>query len=227
MNIQSISYYIALLCFAVSGPNALAQQVISRNEVSEIIDLYVDEQYEIVKAKLNNFGFVITQTTPAYILKGVKHRGEFVMKRTQRQNLDSADSFEFQTVSSPSAYTGYSAEREISVRIHFIGLSVSNLFGDIKNSWGNKGTIHTTPCQSNQQCYNLDTETEVKAHNPFRDIGLEKAKDLTLFFLTLSGEQSEPKNPDSRDALDGFFIKRLLFRKHRPDIGSKRPIVRK
>lgn len=47
--------------------------------ISEIVELYRDGQYDVVKAKLANQGFEVTKSEPDYTLNGRRHEGGFTM----------------------------------------------------------------------------------------------------------------------------------------------------
>ncbi len=59
--------------------NFRANSQINGSDLFEIMDLYIGEQYDVVKSKLSNLGFEITESTPDYSFNKVDYRGNFTM----------------------------------------------------------------------------------------------------------------------------------------------------
>jgi hypothetical protein len=69
---------IALLYFNSINLNAQLNDIYA-NDLFEIIDLYVEGQYEVVYSKLSNLGFELTKSTPDYTSKNIDYKGDFMM----------------------------------------------------------------------------------------------------------------------------------------------------
>jgi hypothetical protein len=81
---------LAILLWGVVAPTyAQGSPAVDYATISEIIALYRDGQYAVVKAKLANQGFTQTSAEPDYTLHGQTHRGVFTM--TYETDSPSAD----------------------------------------------------------------------------------------------------------------------------------------
>lgn len=80
---KTVFSFLLLTALAVSATSVgkpPGRPATSFYEIREIIDLYRDGQYNIVKAKLANQGFKIISTEPDYTLHGTAHEGTFKME---------------------------------------------------------------------------------------------------------------------------------------------------
>jgi clan AA aspartic protease (TIGR02281 family) len=59
--------------------NFKANSQIKGTDLFEIMDLYIGEQYDVVKSKLSNLGFEIRESTPDYSNNKIDYRGNFMM----------------------------------------------------------------------------------------------------------------------------------------------------
>lgn len=78
--LSGLFLFVALAISATPINRNLGQPTSNFYEIREIIDLYRDGQYDIVKAKLVNQGFKVTSTEPDYTLHGIAHEGNFRME---------------------------------------------------------------------------------------------------------------------------------------------------
>ena len=67
-----------ILTATVNKP--LSTPTINLSNQREIIELYRDGQYDVVKAKLTNQGFKLTAKEPDYTIHGSAHEGTFKME---------------------------------------------------------------------------------------------------------------------------------------------------
>ncbi len=117
-----------------------------------LLDLYFDEQYEIVAPKLDNLGFKVVKTTPGYELNDVIYKGQFKMEKSRPHpfnkisGLDmTLDSYwEFKTIDHPSY---------IEVEIEFEFEDSYVLFNSIFNTWKKQyGEPDDVYCGTNDDC---------------------------------------------------------------------------
>ena len=74
---------LAAFILAYATPVKTQYPIVSFTNVHEIIELYRDGQYDIVKAKLANQGFKVTKSEPDYTLHGTSHEGTFTMEMNE------------------------------------------------------------------------------------------------------------------------------------------------
>ena len=117
-----------------------------------LLDLYFDEQYEVVAIKLKNMGFEVVKSTPDYEIDGVRYKGDFRMEKSRphpfKFNRDmgiTVDShWEFKTKDHPSY---------IEVEIDFEFEDSYVLFNSIFNRWKEMyGEPDDVYCLNNENC---------------------------------------------------------------------------
>lgn len=73
-------FLLAAFVIIYATPAKAQYPVVGFLNQHEIIALYRDGQYDIVKAKLVNQGFRVTKSEPDYTLNGLTHSGTFTMR---------------------------------------------------------------------------------------------------------------------------------------------------
>jgi clan AA aspartic protease (TIGR02281 family) len=68
---------VMILLFATLNFKAIAQ--ITGSDLFQIIDLYMDEHFDVVLSKLKNQGFELKEATPDYSSKNADYKGDFWM----------------------------------------------------------------------------------------------------------------------------------------------------
>jgi hypothetical protein len=88
MKTRLLSCFALIITMSASTPAAMnvsdanyksVPQALSFSDIIDIVDLYQEDQYEIIKAKLGNAGYIIDKSTPDYTLRGEEHYGQFSM----------------------------------------------------------------------------------------------------------------------------------------------------
>lgn len=138
--------------------------------IREIIELYKDKQYDIVKQKLVNQGFILDKAEPDYTLKGKRHEGVFSMKHEQ----ESPSAFRRQMASKEESTWDFSTEIEGSYsksEINFLlpGHSAKQGYAEFIDLWERIGIQEDhNGCSAKQECSRFWGEVG-GAPNGFRD----------------------------------------------------------
>ena len=71
---------LAAITISAVTPAKAQTPIVRYDVINEIIELYRDGQYDIVKAKLTNQGFKVTKSETDYTLHGITHAGVFTVQ---------------------------------------------------------------------------------------------------------------------------------------------------
>lgn len=106
---------VMILLFATLNFKAIAQ--ISGSDLFQIIDLYMDEHFDVVLSKLKNQGFELKEATPDYSSKNVDYKGDFWMTQPY-ECPDIIPPYPIHTVNGYIQFktVSYPSEKEIEVR---------------------------------------------------------------------------------------------------------------
>ncbi|MBT9392077.1 hypothetical protein KLP40_02775 [Hymenobacter sp. NST-14] len=188
----------AFLIIALLTSHSLNAQQLEGRELDEIIQLYFDNQVDIVKAKLENAGFKIMKSTPDYTLNGIKHSGDFSMVREQTSKdpvvrgmgLMDESRFFFETVD-------YGSSKVYSVSFDVMMDYSANTY-DYLAYWWSKNTIVKDTCPESPKCLHLIS------HVPDKPKGM-----LTVYDYTIRLTNTPLEAGPTRDNLHGSVYLRI------------------
>ncbi|MBR9777048.1 MAG: hypothetical protein GYB55_19340 [Cytophagales bacterium] len=157
MNLRYIlSLSLILILNNSIGQNLIANERISEKEFTEIIELYKEGQFQVIKSKLKNKGFDLVNEVPEYALKNENFSGEFEFEKEilfakqfgNEFNLNS--SFKFKTIKHSDSATEYSIE------FIFYSRESKVTFYSIKRNWENTGEYNEYEFDCfNQDCFRV------------------------------------------------------------------------
>ncbi len=179
---------LAATFLLVTNSLKVQAQSISSNELREILALYVDGQYDIVKVKLNNIGFKVIESTPDYTLNGTTHAGVFTMIREKESEDDifkgtsikDKDRFFFSTSNEKVFWKENTDLRQIEVRFDFTGRGAEDLYKQVSYSKHESIDSTYTNCSSGRKCEQYILHWTTKGHNPLHDIGTQQIENFDV-----------------------------------------------
>jgi len=154
-------YTTLLIIYIFFYSKGLQAQELSSNNILEIVDLYADSQFDIVKAKLNNYGYSLMKSTPDYTLHGVGHFGDFTMIREKsstsptlkRIGWPDTDIWYFSIVDHTqdevTAYRGMG--RQVSIKFESTILNAPIIYDQLSIFLANAG-FGTRDCRGHSKC---------------------------------------------------------------------------
>ena len=230
---RTCSLVIFLLCL-LNNLNVNAQ-TLPYTELNEIIELYSDGQYDVVKAKLGNIGFVVTKSTPDYTLNGVVHSGDFVMMREKSSSVEAyrqhgftdTDRFFFSTVSKPSEWPGYAYDRDSDINFDFAEVGATGVYNNYRYFWKNAADTTYSQCSQDRKYVRFARREQKKIHNPIQDKGPQAALVSTNLYLEMSDKPVEVAGfaPTPREFINGLFTRKVMYLL--PVVPSNRRVVSK
>jgi hypothetical protein len=198
-------------------------QPISQYELVEIVELYADGQYGVVKAKLANRGFTVSQEEPDYTLHGVSHSGKFTFMYERESSAGAyretgfkdVDRWFFETTSGPCFYKEDATLREISISFDLIGRGGADIYNQFCTSWHDAIDSTYTLCSPERKCRRFNRHWITKGVNPGSNMGEQKNENYTT--LILESDQEPIKwyghQPSPYGYLHGFFTQRAFYTK--------------
>lgn len=217
--LRLVPIFLALTVCLTSAINQ--SPTLPYNELNEIIDLYCDGQYEIVKAKLGNIGFVVTKSIPDYTLNGITHSGDFVMMREKESAVEAyrehgfkdIDLFLFLTISQANKWPGYTYDRDVDISFDYNERGATGVYDSYKLFWKNAAYTAYHQCSQDKQCIRFLRREEKLIRNPVKDIGAQKAVIFNTLYLEASNKPIEVTGFTSteRESLHGMLSRHILY----------------
>jgi hypothetical protein len=122
--------------------------------INEIVELYRDGQYNVIKAKLTNEGFKITSSEPDYTLHGTTNEGTFKMEYEEDSPSAAYRNFGFKQISYWEFKTeirdGYNVK---DVDTNLYGREAKGVYESYLSVYGNSGLEKdNTGCNYGETC---------------------------------------------------------------------------
>ena len=81
---------LLFILLIISSIVVKGSQLMSAWEFKEIYQLYFDQQYDVVKAKMKSFGFQLYSEVPPYSYDNVSYMGEFIFVKKYNEQVYSS-----------------------------------------------------------------------------------------------------------------------------------------
>lgn len=220
-----------MLLLSNAAQNQVYAQTFSDSELREVADLYMDGQYVIVKAKLSNAGFNLTETTPDYTLNGVNHNGVFTMKREKESSskgnreidFKDLDRFFFSTTTGPNFLgDNNTILREAEVQFNYADRSATYTYNIFCAYYSDAVDSTYSLCNPDLKCRRFIQHGITKGRNPVETSGEQRIETFKVILLT-TGDKSVTNNGTAPYLL-GSFTQKSFYSKLPVDRATRPPI---